>query len=149
VVLRFVVGVLIGGIVVAGFFFTLDSPGDVLAAATPSSTTLVGATTAAATTTTTEVPWVVTGEARFESMVPLPKAMSVDGGVAMLEYDLTTLGQVLAGDGFEDSTWVPVQPERWVLVTSTGSFDAETFLGAESPLGGNEVGCGLRLPPGS
>jgi hypothetical protein len=63
--------------------------------------------------------------------VLLPKAMSVDGGVAMLEYDLTTLGPVLEGDVFEDSTWVPVQPERWVLVTGTGSFDAETVLGAD------------------
>jgi hypothetical protein len=132
VVLRFVVGVLIGGIVVAGFFFISDSGdsgSDPVAVAL--STTLAGATTIAPTSTTTEVPWVMTGEARFESTVLLPRAMSVDGGVAMLEYDLTTLGPVLAGDVFEDSTWVPVQPERWVLVTSTGSFDAETLLGAD------------------
>ena len=45
VVLRFVIGVLIGGIAVAGFFSTLDSSSDVPAAATPSSTTLAGATT--------------------------------------------------------------------------------------------------------
>lgn len=134
-VLRFVVGVLIGGIVVAGFFFISDSGNsgsDPVAAA--SSTTLAGATTIAPTTTTTEVPWVADGEVRFESTLLLPKAMSVDGGVATLEYDLVTLGPV---DSMESTVYgdergpVPVEPEHWVLVTSTGSFDAETVLGAD------------------
>ncbi len=97
--LRFVVGVLIGGIVAAGFLFILDASGDEPAVvASPSSTTVVGAATiAATTTTTTEAPWVRAGEARFESTVLLPVAMWVDGGVATLEYDLVTLGPVLAG----------------------------------------------------
>lgn len=131
-VLRFVAGLLFGGIAVAGFFFvsTLgDNTSDPVAE--PSSTTLASVTTTAATTTTTETPWVSAGEARFESTVLLPQAMSVDGGVARLEYDLISLGPVLAGDVFEDSTWVPVQPERWVLITDEGTFDSETRMGVD------------------
>jgi hypothetical protein len=124
VALRFVVGVLIGGIVVAGFLFILDVSGDEPAVvASPSSTTVVGAATIAATTTaTTEAPWVRAGEARFESTVLLPVAMSVDAGVATLEYDLATLGNVRPDS---DGEYGPLAalPERWLLVTDGNSVE--------------------------
>ena len=132
-VLRFVVGVLIGGIVVAGFFFVSDS-GDSGSnpVAVASSTTLAGVTTTAATTTTTEVPWVDEGEARFESTVVLSKAMSVDGGVATLEYELATLGPMRPSWFFEYgmvSGWIgeygpaAAQPEEWLLVIGGESVE--------------------------
>ena len=125
-------GLLVGGIAVAGFFFVSDSGGgEPDSVDVPSSTTLPVGTTVVATTTTIETPWVSDDETRFESTVLLPKAMSVDGGVARLEYDLVSLGPVLVGDVFEDSTWVPVQPERWVLVAGEGTFDSETRMGVD------------------
>jgi hypothetical protein len=133
VVLRFVVGALIGGMAAAGFFFVSDSGdsgSDPVAA--PSSMTLAGATTTAATTTTTEVPWVDEGEARFESTVLLPQAMSVDGGVATLEYELATLGPMQTkrvgdfhGSVGAEPEYGPVaaQPEEWLLVTGSESVE--------------------------
>jgi hypothetical protein len=81
------------------------------------------------TTTTTEAPWVVEGEIRFESTVMVPSTLSVEDGVARLEYELATLGPTLVGDEFEDSTLVPVQPEHWLLVSRAGNFEAETVAG--------------------
>jgi hypothetical protein len=141
VVLRFVVGVLIGGIVVAGFFFVSDSGdsgSDSVAVA--SSTTLAGATTIAPATTTTEVPWVADGEVRFESTVLLPQAMSVDGGVATLEYDLVTLGpmrpewvgmyDVLGAE--REYGPVAAQPEEWVLVIGDESIEGTPSVSGTS-----------------
>lgn len=131
--LRFVAGVLIGGVAVAGFFFVSnlgDNGPDLVAA--PSSTTLAGVTTTAATTTTTEAPWVMAGEARFESTVVLPKAMSVEDGVAALEYDLATLGPMRPSWFFEYGMrpgWIgeygpaAAQPEEWLLVIGDESFE--------------------------
>ena len=130
--LRFVTGVLIGGIAVAGFFFFSnlgDNEPDPVAA--PTSTTFAGVTTTAATTTT-EASWVKTGEARFESTVVLPKAMSVDDGVATLEYELATLGPMrpesistFHGPVGAPPEYGPVgaQPEEWLLVIGSESVE--------------------------
>jgi hypothetical protein len=133
VVLRFVIGLLVGGMAVAGFFVVSnlgDNGSNPVAA--PSSTTLAGVSTTAATTTTTEVPWADEGEARFESTVVLPKAMSVDGGVATLEYDLVTLGPMRPSWFFEYGMlpgWIgeygpaAAQPEEWLLVIGGESVE--------------------------
>ncbi len=123
---RVVIGAAVGAAVVAAAFLIAglaDGPEEPIAA--PGITI----ETPSPLTTTTEAPWIAEGEARFESTVMLPKALSVESGVARLEYDLVTLGPVLTGDDFEDSSTVPVQPEYWLLVTGAGSFEAETVAG--------------------
>ena len=59
----------------------------------------------------------------------LPNALSVDGGVTSFEYGLESLGPALAGSELAGSMLVPVQPERWLLVTDVGNFEAETSSG--------------------
>ena len=123
-VVRFVAGVLIGGVLAGGLFLVLDS-GDETADPVPalSSTTLTGSPTEVVQVV--EAPWVAADEARFESSLILPKAMSIAGDTAVLEFDLTTLGPLPVD--FEGGYGpVAVRPERFLLVTNSGSIEGET-----------------------
>lgn len=122
-VLRFVAGLLIGGVLAGGLFLVVDSGDETTGlVGAASSTTLAGSPTEVVHVV--EAPWIAEGEARFESSLMLPKAMSIDGGSAVLEFDLTTLGPLRRDDegGYSPAA---VRPERFLLVAKSGTIEGK------------------------
>jgi hypothetical protein len=124
VVWRFVVGVLIGVVVAGGVFLAVDSHDEESGlAAAVSSTTLVDVQTEVVHVVA-EAPWVAADEARFESSLIVPKAMSVAGGSAVMEFDVATLGPLRPDDEGNYGP-VAVRPDRFLLVTNGGSIEGK------------------------
>ena len=123
-VVRFVVGVLIGGAIAGGLFLGANF-GDEGAGHVPvlRPSAVVGAPTEVVPTVV-EAPWIADHEVRFESSLILPNAMSVAGGTAVLEFDLTTLGPLRLDDE-GDLTPAAVQPERFLLITKSGTIEGK------------------------
>ncbi len=75
-----------------------------------------------------EAPW-IDGGVRFRSTVIRPVSFVVGDGAAELEYELLPLHWT-AGNG-DEPAHVPVRPERWKLITTSGDqFDTSTTLHA-------------------
>jgi hypothetical protein len=110
------VGIAIG----AGAAFGTGEP----AAQTPPTTM---ATTGAPTAIPVEAPW-VEGGVRFRSSVLVPLSFVVDAGRAEIEFEVVPLHWTVGEETTAEE--IPVQPERWVLTTATGSTSTSaTVLG--------------------
>ncbi len=80
-----------------------------------------------ATDVRSEAPWVEGGEARMGSTVVTAKSLSVNGGVALLEFEVTTLAPSASGPNEDEQSASPaVLPERWELETTQGVIEATT-----------------------
>ncbi len=109
-------------------------------------------TTTTTTTTVAETPqvepWFEAGEVMIGATALLPRELTVEDGVAFLDYDLTGLGPTLVGDHDEERPDLATphgdhlaMPERWVLTTesgrdvsaTTGPFDSSVRFELPAP----------------
>lgn len=118
---RFGIGLVVGVLLAWGIVRAFDAD------LTPSDTESAPETSAVATATSA-LPWFEAGEVLMEATVLLPRGLSVEDDLAVLEYDLAGLSPTLENrEDAEARGDVVVLPATWVLTTSDGaSVDATT-----------------------
>jgi len=118
---RFGVGLVIGVLLAWGGARILDNGGSVPVGGSAPGTTAESARSSL-------VPWFEVGEVLVESTLLLPRGLSVENDVAVLEYELAGLSPALGeAEGIAGSGDVVVLPATWVLTTTEGaSVEATT-----------------------
>lgn len=117
---RFGVGLVLGVLLAWGGARILDNGGPAPVDGSVSSTS-------AASISTTVVPWFEAGEVLVESTLLLPRGLSVEDDVAVLEYELAGLSPTLGEpEDIAGSGDIVVLPASWVLTTTGGATVAVT-----------------------